>query len=137
MMVALNKIDKPGIDVDEARRRIENQLLEHGILCEGMPGTSEYGPPVQVIPTSGLTGHGLDDLIEGLVLQSEVMDLRADHEACAEGIVMDARIEKGLGVVADCIIRWGSMEKGDIVVSGTQASRVRLLKDGTFTRHKA
>ena len=83
-----------------------------------------------MIPTSGLTGAGLDDLMEGLILQSEVMDLRADDEAHAEGIVMDARIEKGLGVVADCIVRWGSIEKGDFIVSGSQASRVRMLKDG-------
>lgn len=130
MMVALNKIDKPGIDLEEAKRRVENQLLEQGILCEGMSGESEFGPPVQVVPTSGLTGQGLDELIEGLVLQSEVMDLRADHDAHAEGIVMDARMEKGLGVVADCIIRWGSIKKGDVIVSGTQASRVRMLKDG-------
>lgn len=130
MVIALNKIDKPGIDVDEAQMRIENQLLEEGILCEGMSGSSEYGSPVQLIPTSGLTGLGLDDLMEGLILQSEVMDLRADDTAHAEGIVMDARIEKGLGVVADCIIRWGSIEKGDIVVSGCQSSSVRMLKDG-------
>jgi len=130
MVIALNKIDKPGIDVAEAQTRIENQLLEQGIFCEGMKGESEYGPPVQVIPTSGLTGEGLDDLMDGLILQSEVMDLRADQEAHAEGIVMDARMEKGLGVVVDCIVRWGSVKKGDYIVSGTQASRVRMLKDG-------
>eukprot|EP00934_Nitzschia_sp_Nitz4_P006335 Nitzschia sp. Nitz4//scaffold287_size23745//13179//16401//NITZ4_008459-RA/size23745-snap-gene-0.25-mRNA-1//-1//CDS//3329545766//6325//frame0 len=129
MVIAMNKIDKPGVDVDEAQRRIENQLLEHGILCEGMSGDSEFGPPVQIIPTSGLTGLGLDDLMEGLFLQSEIMDLRADDEALAEGIVMDARMEKGLGVVADCIIRWGSLRKGDVIVSGTQASKIRMLKD--------
>jgi translation initiation factor IF-2 len=130
MVVALNKIDKPGIDVDEAKMRIENQLLEHGIVTEGMKYSgSEYGPPVQVIPTSGLTGAGLDDLMEGLLLQSEVMDLRADDQANAEGIVMDARIEKGLGAVVDCIIRWGKIQKGDVVVSGTQFGRVRMLKD--------
>jgi translation initiation factor IF-2 len=130
MVVALNKIDKPGIDVDEAKRRIENQLLEHGIVPEGMDtGDSEFGQPVQVIPTSGLTGLGLDDLIEGLMLQSEIMDLRADNEAPGEGIVMDARIEKGLGVVADCIIRLGKIESGSFIMSGDQVARVRMLKD--------
>ena len=132
MVVALNKIDKPGIDVDEAQMRVENQLLEHGIVCEGMGSSSDYGTPVQIIPTSGLTGLGLDDLMEGLILQSEVMDLRADDKARGEGIVMDARMEKGLGVVADCILRWGSMQKGDVIVSGTQASRIRMLKDGKY-----
>jgi small GTP-binding protein len=134
LVVALNKIDKPGIEVEEAQRRIENQLLEQGILCEGMKGDSEFGPPVQVIPTSGLTGLGLDDLMDGLILQSEVMDLRADYEAHAEGIVMDARMEKGLGVVADCIVRWGCIEKGNFIVSGSQASRVRMLKDRKWNR---
>lgn len=131
LVIAMNKIDKPGIEVDEARMRIESQLLEHGILTEGMPSDQdgEYGPPVQLVPVSGLTGQGLDDLIEGLVLQSEVMDLRADDSTRCEGIIMDAKVDKGLGIVADCIIRWGSLEKGNIVVSGTNTGKVRLLKD--------
>jgi len=130
MLVAVNKIDKPGIDPVEAQMRIENQLLEHGIVSEGMSyDGSEYGQPVQVIPTSGLTGEGLDDLMEGLLLQSEMMDLRADSEACGEGIIMDARQEKGLGVVADCIVRWGNIEKGNVIISGNQVCQVRMLKD--------
>lgn len=131
LVVALNKIDKPGIDVKEATRRIENQLMQHGITPESMGSTgSEFGAPVQVIPTSGLTGEGLDDLMEGLLLQSEVMDLRADEEAHGEGIIMDASMEKGLGVVATAIIRWGNIKCGDIVVSGDQIGRVKILKDG-------
>ena len=55
---------------------------------------------------SGITGAGLDDLVEGLALQSQIMDLRDDEDAKGEGIVIDARMEKGLGVVADCVIRW-------------------------------
>eukprot|EP00977_Amphora_coffeiformis_P006412 scaffold1362_cov163-Amphora_coffeaeformis.AAC.15 len=129
MMIALNKIDKPGIDVHAARAMVEGQLLELGIVPEGMGTESEFGPPVQLIPVSGLTGEGLDELIGGLVLQSEVMDLRADKDARAEGVVLDARVEKGLGVVADCIIRWGSIAKGDIVVSGTKIGKVRILRD--------
>ena len=131
MVIALNKIDKHGIDVEQAKIRVENQLLEHGIICEGMNYSgSDYGTPVQIIPTSGLTGQGLDELVEGLVLQSEIMDLRADDKARAEGIVMDARMEKGLGVVVDCIIRWGNIKQDDVVVSGTQYGKIRLLKDG-------
>ena len=145
MVVALNKIDKPGIIVDEAMVRIESQLLEHGILTEGMMGAGSgddasdmyVGPPVQVIPTSGLTGQGLDELMEGLLLQSEVMDLRADDAASAEGIVMDARMEKGLGAVTDCIIRWGTLKRGDVVVSGTNIGRVKTLKDGKYPALKA
>jgi translation initiation factor IF-2 len=130
MVVAVNKIDKPGIDAEEAQMRIENQLLEYGIISEGMSSEgSEYGQPVQVIPTSGITGEGLDDLMEGLLLQSEIMDLRADDTANGEGIIMDARQEKGLGVVADCIVRWGKIEKGDAIISGDQVSQIRMLKD--------
>ena len=130
MVVAVNKIDKPGIDAEEAQMRIENQLLEHGIVSEGMSSEgSEYGQPVQVIPTSGITGEGLDDLMEGLLLQSEIMDLRACDKANGEGIIMDARQEKGLGVVADCIVRWGNIEKGSVMISGDQVSQVRMLKD--------
>lgn len=134
LVVAMTKIDKPGINVDESRYRIENELMEQGILTESFAstGAGEYGPAVQLVPVSGLTGDGLDDLIDALVLQSEVMELRADHNTQAEGIVLDARIEKGIGVVADCIIRWGSMECGDVVLSGVHSGKVRALKDGTL-----
>ena len=131
LVVAMNKIDKPGIDIDESTFRIQNELYAQGIVTEGLRTSEEgeYGPPVQVVPVSGLTGLGLDELIEGLALQSEIMDLRADDDAPAEGIVLDARVEKGLGVVVDCIIRWGSLEQGDFVVSGTHSGKVRTIKD--------
>ena len=133
LVVAMTKIDKPGVNVDEARARIENQLYEHGIATEGFgSGETEFGAPAQLIPVSGITGEGVDDLIEGLALQSEIMDLRADTTARAEGIVMDARMEKGLGVVVDCVVRWGSMERGDIIVSGTNSGKIKTLKDGTL-----
>jgi translation initiation factor IF-2 len=131
LVVAMNKIDKPGVELEESTLRIQSQLLEHGVLTEGMPSdnSGDYGPAVQMIPVSGLTGAGLDDLIEGIALQSEIMDLRAPVDTRAEGIVMDARVDKGVGIVADCIIRWGSIQKGDVVVSGTSKGKVRLLKD--------
>ena len=130
MVVALNKIDMPGIDAEEAKMRVQAQLLEHGIQSEGMEnGDEAYGPPVQIFPISALKGIGLDDMIEGLVLQAEIMELRADNEVLGEGVVMDARLETGVGTVVDCIIRWGTIKKGDIVVSGTRMGRVRVLKD--------
>jgi translation initiation factor IF-2 len=133
LVIAVSKIDKPGIDVDEAVMRIENQLMEHEIFTEnvlaGGGDEGEFGA-CQLFPVSGLTGEGLDDLVEGLALQSELMDLRADYDARGEGIVIDARMEKGLGVVADCVIRWGKVEPGDFVVSGTNGGKVRFLNDG-------
>ena len=134
LVVAMTKIDKPGILIDESRFRIENELMEQGIVTESFASTSvsEYGPAVQLVPVSGLTGDGLDELIDALVLQSEVMELRADPDAHAEGIVLDARIEKGIGVVADCIIRWGSMQCGDVVLSGVHSGKVKALKNGMY-----
>jgi len=129
LVVAMTKIDKPGIDVDESIMRIENQLIEHDIMTENMSNGNEEFGGVQIIPVSGLTGDGLDNLIEGLVLQSEIMDLRADDEARAEGLVIDAKVEKGLGVVADCIIRWGKLELGDYVLSDVHGGKVRILND--------
>ena len=132
LVIAVSKIDKPGIDIDESVMRIENQLMEHEIYTEnvlaGGGDEGEFGA-CQLFPVSGITGDGLDDLVEGLALQSEIMDLRADEEAKGEGIVIDARMEKGLGVVADCVIRWGSVAKGDFVVSGTNGGRVKFLND--------
>ena len=131
LVVAMNKIDKPGINVDEARMKVEGQLLEHGIMVEGMQGSTEgtVGSPAQLFPISGLTGEGVEDLVEGLALQSEVMDLRADDTARAEGYVMDASVRKGLGTVVDSVIRWGSIEKGDFLLSGKVRGKVRLLMD--------
>jgi len=132
LVVAVSKIDKPGIDLDESVMRIENQLMEQEIFTEnvlaGGGDEGEFGA-CQLFPVSGITGDGLDDLVEGLALQSEIMDLRADEDARGEGIVIDARMEKGLGVVADCVIRWGSVSKGDFVVSGTNGGRVKFLND--------
>lgn len=130
LVVAMNKIDQPGINLEECQYRLENQLLQEGILVEGMPQTSGdfFGAPVPLYPISAKQGTGLDDLIEGLVLQSEIMDLRAPKDEAASGILLDARLEKGLGVVVDAIIRSGSLKKGDVIVSGAHKGRVRILK---------
>ncbi|GAX19092.1 translation initiation factor IF-2 [Fistulifera solaris] len=130
LVVAMNKIDQPGINLEECQYRLENQLLQEGLLIEGMPQTDGdcFGSPVPLYPISAKEGTGLDDLIEGLILQSEVMDLRSPTEEPANGILLDARIEKGLGVVVDAIVRSGSLKKGDVVVSGEHKGRVRMLQ---------
>mmetsp|Transcript_21208 Transcript_21208/g.32170 ORF Transcript_21208/g.32170 Transcript_21208/m.32170 type:complete len:979 (+) Transcript_21208:81-3017(+) len=131
LLVAMTKVDKPGVNVDESRTRIEAQLMEHGIMPESYgisPSDGMCGPPVQVVPVSGLTGEGVEELIESLTLQTEIMELRAIADDLAEGIVMDARVEKGIGAVVDCIIRWGSLKRGDVVVSGIHYGKVKALK---------
>jgi translation initiation factor IF-2 len=92
MVVAMTKVDKPGIDVDKSLMMIENQLMEHEIYSENLSNSdSEFGG-VEIFPVSGITGEGLDDLIEGLVLHSEIMDLRACQESRAEGLIIDAKV---------------------------------------------
>lgn len=135
LVVAMTKVDKPGINVDESRSKIEAQLMEHGIMPEsyGINSADDmFGPPVQLVPVSGMTGEGVDNLIESLTLQTEIMELRANANDLAEGIVMDARVEKGIGAVVDCIIRWGSLKRGDVVVSGIHYGKVKALKSGEY-----
>ena len=92
MVVAMTKVDKPGIDVDQSLMRIENQLMEHEIFSTNMSTPdSEFGG-VEIFPVSGLSGEGVDDLVEGLVLHSEIMDLRACQESRAEGLIIDAKV---------------------------------------------
>ena len=94
MVVAMTKIDKPGIDIDESIMRIENQLMEHDIFSERMATSNCEFDAVPIFPLSGMTGEGLDDLIEGLILQSEIMDLRACKESRAEGLIIDAKVSR-------------------------------------------
>ena len=130
LVVAMSKIDKPGIDVQESTRRIQKELFEAGVVTEGMGGD------VMIVPVSGVTGEGVDDLIEALVMQAEIMDLRADDNCEAEAIVIDARIDKGLGVVCECVVRWGKISIGDAVVSGIHGGKVRMMQnvDGRPTK---
>jgi len=129
LVVAVTKIDKPDIDIQNSMMKIENQLLEQEIFTERMTSSDcEFGD-VQLYPVSGLTGEGIDALVEGLVLVSDIMDLRADKDSRAEGIVIDSKVEKGLGVVVDVIIRSGSLQKGDCIVSGINGGRVKIMKD--------
>lgn len=107
LVVAMTKIDKPGINLRESMMRIENQLMEHDIFTENVGNSSdaEFGG-VQIFPVSGLTGEGLDALVEGLALQSEIMDLRADNEARAEGLVIDAKVSYAIIVIVLTQTRW-------------------------------
>ena len=122
LIVAMTKIDKVGVNVKTSRQRIEGQLMEHGI----------YPNDVQIVPVSGITGDGLEELVETLVLQAQVMDLKADLGARGEGVVIDAKMEKGMGIVVDCVIRWGKVEKGDVFVSGANMGKVRIMTDGKY-----
>jgi small GTP-binding protein len=109
MVVAMTKIDKPGIDIEESMMKIENQLMEHEIFSERMALSDNEFDPVPIFPLSGMTGEGLGDMIEGLILQSEVMDLRACKDSRAEGLIIDAKVSVPVLIIHSFTFARGAM----------------------------
>jgi len=119
IIVAINKIDKPGVNIE----KIKQQLTEHDILPE------EWGGDAIVVPVSAKTGEGIDKLLEMILLVSEVQNLRANSKRAAVGTVIESKLDKGLGPVANVIVRNGTLKIGDHIVSGFAYGRVRALID--------
>ena len=119
IVVAVNKIDKPEADPT----RVKNELLQHEIISEDMGGD------VQFVEVSALTGTGLDDLLDSVLLQAELLDLKANPDRAAEGIVIESKLEKGRGAVATVLVQRGTLSVGDIFVVGEESGRVRALLD--------
>src|SRR4029079_12142556 len=117
LIVAINKIDKP----DATPQRVRTELLQHSIVVESMGGeTLEF-------EVSAKTGEGLETLLEGLQLQAEILELKANAERSAEGTVIEAKLDRGSGPVATVLVQRGTLKTGDIVVAGSEFGRVRLL----------
>lgn len=119
MIVAINKMDKPEADAT----RVKNDLLQHEIISEDMGGDT------QMIEVSAHSGDGLDDLLEAVALQAELMELKANETRSAEGIVIEAKLDKGRGAVATVLVQRGTLSVGDIFVVGQESGRVRALID--------
>jgi translation initiation factor IF-2 len=117
IIVAINKIDKPGANPT----RVVNELLQHEIVAESLGGET------QIIEVSALQKLGLEDLTEAILLQAEVMDLRANPDRTAEGVVIESKLDRGRGAVATVLVKRGTLKRGDIVVAGASAGRVRAL----------
>jgi translation initiation factor IF-2 len=117
IIVAVNKIDKPGANPT----RVVNELLQHEIVAESLGGET------QVVEVSATQKLGLDDLVEAILLQAEVMDLRANPDRTAEGVVIESKLDRGRGAVATVLVKRGTLKRGDIVVAGASAGRVRAL----------
>ena len=117
IIVAINKIDKAGANPN----RVVNELLQHEIVAESLGGET------QIIEVSALQKLGLDDLIEAILLQAEVMDLKANPDRTAEGVVIESKLDRGRGAVATVLVKRGTLKRGDIVVAGASAGRVRAL----------
>jgi translation initiation factor IF-2 len=119
MIVAITKSDKPEFQPQKIRER----LLEHEVIVEAMSGD------VQDVEVSAKTGAGMDDLIEKILLQAELLELRANPDRAAEATVVEAKLDKGKGPLATVLITRGTLKVGDILVVGTQSGRVRAMLD--------
>ncbi|MBN9506472.1 MAG: translation initiation factor IF-2 [Altererythrobacter sp.] len=119
MIVAITKADKP----EANPQRIRERLLEHEVVVEEMSGD------VQDVEVSAKTGQGLDELIEKILLQAELLELKARPDRDAEGTVIEARLDKGRGPVATVLVSRGTLKRGDVFVVGTESGRVRALVD--------
>ncbi len=119
LVVAINKMDKPEANID----RVKQELVAESVLPE------EYGGDVQFIPVSAKTGDGIDRLLDGLLLQAEVLELKAPKDSPARGIVIEARLDKGRGPVATILVQSGTLKRGDIVLAGAVFGRVRAMTD--------
>jgi len=119
IIVAVNKIDKPGANLD----RIKQQLSEHQLAPE------EWGGDTMYFPVSALKKQGLDKLLEGIMLQAEVLELKSNPEAKAIGAIIESRQDKGRGTVATVLIQNGTLKVGDAFVCGSEFGRVRSMMD--------
>jgi translation initiation factor IF-2 len=117
IIVAVNKMDKP----DANPTRVINELLQHEVVVESLGGET------QLIEVSALKKTGLDHLIEAILLQAEVMDLRANPDRAAEGVIIEAKLDRGRGPVATVLVERGTLKRGDIVVAGQAWGKVRAL----------
>ncbi|MCS0613855.1 translation initiation factor IF-2 [Massilia kyonggiensis] len=119
LVVAINKIDKQGANTD----RVTQELVAEGVVPE------EYGGDSPFVPVSAKTGQGIDDLLENVLLQAEVLELKAPVESPARGLVVEARLDKGRGPVATILVQSGTLRRGDVVLAGSSFGRVRAMLD--------
>ncbi|MEZ5877186.1 MAG: translation initiation factor IF-2 [Tepidamorphaceae bacterium] len=117
LIVAINKMDKPGADPT----RVRNELLQHEVVVESLGGDTLE------VEVSALKGTNLDKLVEAILLQSEVLDLKANPDRPGEGVVVEAQLDKGRGPVATVLVQRGTLRVGDVLVAGSEWGKVRAL----------
>lgn len=126
VVVAINKIDLPEANPD----RVRNELSEHGVISE------EWGGDTIMVPVSARTGEGIDKLLEALVLQADVMELKANPSRAAAGTIIEAQLDRGRGPVATVLVSRGTLHVGDVFLSGAVYGRVRALVNDRGDRLK-
>ena len=119
IVVAINKIDKPGANPE----RVRQELVAEEVVPE------EYGGDSPFVPVSAKVGTGIDDLLEQVLLQAEVLELKAPTTSMAKGLVIEARLDKGRGPVATVLVQSGTLKRGDVVLAGSSYGRVRAMLD--------
>ncbi len=119
IIVAINKMDKEGANPD----KIKQQLAEHDVIVE------EYGGTNQAAEVSAMTGEGIEDLLEKVLIEAELMELKANPDRRADGVVLEARVDKGKGVVANVLVQNGTLKVGDPFVAGPCFGRVRAMEN--------
>jgi translation initiation factor IF-2 len=126
MVVAINKMDKPGANAEKVRQ----QLADRDVLVE------EWGGEIQVAEVSAKTGAGIDDLLDKIILATEILELKANPEAAARGYVIESQQEKGRGTVCTVLIQRGTLRVGDVFVAGPYLGRVRAMYDEVGVKRK-
>lgn len=126
IIIAANKIDKPTANLEN----LKQQLAAHDVLVE------EWGGDVMMCPVSAKTGQGVPELLEGILLVAEVLDLKAVEDCPAQGSIIEARLDKGLGPVATVLVQSGTLHVSDYVVAGTCIGKIRSMTDFTGKRVK-
>jgi translation initiation factor IF-2 len=119
IVVAINKIDKP----DANPERVTQELVSENVIPEA------FGGDAQFVSVSARTGQGIDDLLDAVLLQAEVLELKAAKEAPAKGIVIESRLDRGKGVVATVLVQSGTLKRGDMVLAGQSYGKVRAMLD--------
>jgi len=119
IIVAINKIDKPGANPD----KVKQELTQHGLIPE------DWGGETVMVPVSAKTGQGVDELLEMIALQAELMELKANPNKPARGVVLEAKLDKKRGPVATFLVQSGTLKVGDAVVAGLYAGKIRAMFD--------
>ncbi len=126
IVVAINKMDKQGTTPD----RIKQQLSDHGVLVE------DWGGETQFALVSAKTGLGIDDLLEKVLIEAELLELKANPKRRADGVVLESRLDKGKGIIANILVQGGTLEVGDPFVAGSSYGRVRAMENSLGKRIK-
>ncbi len=119
IIVAVNKIDKPNANID----RVKQEMTEYGLISTDWGGTTEF------VPVSAKTGEGIDSLLETIILTADILELKANPDRMARGLVLEARLDKGRGPVANVLVQKGTLHVGDFISAGASSGKVRAMMD--------